>query len=426
MDVITESYLRLLENNELQRLVDYLKYDTYYNNKQLINIPEKYKDELDKLGIRRNYMSTIVDACVAKLRVKGIRTNDDNTTKKLEEIWNFNRMDALMYKLHRIALKKGDCYALVWIENDIPTIKVFSPEFVTPVPSPEDEDKILFYKKQWNIEEGNVVYTRKDVFYPDRIERYISRAGENFRPYEDDGLPAVFENKFNVIPIVHFKNRIDEGIFGVSELRDAIPIQDDINRIVLDTLLDADYLGFGQIWIAGVTLEDIKANNPQGLDRNPGSGWIFPSENTRVEKLVGESLSSFIEAVDEQINELATITRTPLFYLKPTAQPVAGVSLERLESPFLDKINEIQTIFGNAYEDINRLILLELGMNDVSTTILWQSEKPSSEEVRNDISLNAAGIISRKEVLRKQGYDSNEIKQMEKEINEEVGTPPEI
>ena len=72
MDVITESYLRLLENNELQRLVDYLKYETYYDNKQLINIPEKYKDELDKLGIRRNYMSAIVDACVAKLRVKGI------------------------------------------------------------------------------------------------------------------------------------------------------------------------------------------------------------------------------------------------------------------------------------------------------------------------------------------------------------------
>ena len=42
MDVITESYLRLLENNELQRLVDYLKYETYYDNKQLINIPEKY------------------------------------------------------------------------------------------------------------------------------------------------------------------------------------------------------------------------------------------------------------------------------------------------------------------------------------------------------------------------------------------------
>lgn len=426
MDFISESYLKMLAESEFQRLVDYLKYDTYYSNKQLINLPEKYKEELDKLGIRRNYMSPVVNACVSKLKVKGIRASDDVTTKRFEEVWNYNRMDALMYKIHRIALKKGDCYVLVWPVNDVPTIKVFSPEFVTPVPDPEDEDKILFYKKEWNVKDNETIYVRKDVFYPDRIERYVARAGEEFSPYEEDGLPPVFENKYNVIPIIHFKNQIDEGLFGISELRDAIPIQDDINRLIMDTLLDADYLGFGQISIIGATLADIQANNPNGLDRNPGSGWIFPNENTKVEKLSGEALSSFIEAIDEQINELATITRTPLFYLKPTAQPIAGVSLDKLQSPFLDKVNEVQTVFGNCYEDMNKLILLQLGLKPSNTTVLWYTDKPSVDEVRNDISLNAASIISRKEVLRKQGYDSSEIQKIEDEIDEETGTPPEI
>ena len=89
MDFISESYLKMLAESEFQRLVDYLKYDTYYSNKQLINLPEKYKEELDKLGIRRNYMSPVVNACVSKLRVKGIRASDDVTTKRLEEVWNY-------------------------------------------------------------------------------------------------------------------------------------------------------------------------------------------------------------------------------------------------------------------------------------------------------------------------------------------------
>ncbi|NLH61770.1 MAG: phage portal protein [Ignavibacteriales bacterium] len=422
MGLITESYLRQVEEGELQRLTDYLKYETYYNNKQTLTIPEKFKSELSNMGIRTNYIAPIIDSFVSKLKVKGFSAG--GAAEKIEDVWNQNRMDALRYKIHRITAKKGDCYVIVWPDQDGNVqIKVISPEFMTPVPDPEDEEKILYYKKQWNIVVNDKVITRKDVFYPDRIERYVSSENSEWQPYEGDSFPSVFENKFKMIPVVHFRNKIDEGIFGISEIRDAIPIQDDINRTIMDMLLDAGYLGFGQIFIAGVTKTDIELNNPNGLDRNPGSGWIFPNENTKVDKLQAEPLTSFIEAIDAQVNHLATVTRTPLFYLKATSQPTAGVTLRELEGPFLDKVCEAQISFGNCYEDINRLILKELGMNEEPTTIIWESVPLTAEEVRNDITMHASGLLSRKQVLRRQGYDSNEIEEIIKEIDEEEKLP---
>jgi|GEM_PF-6503915 len=420
MGLITESYLRQLGEGEFQRLIDYLTYETYYNNKQTLTIPEKFKVELSNLGIKTNYCATIVDAYVSKLKVKGFSTNSENVTKKIEDVWNLNRMDALRYKIHRITAKKGDCYAIVWPDEDENIqIKVVPPDFMSPIPDPEDDEKILYYKKQWNILVDKQIKIRKDVFYPDRIERYIADENSEWKSYQDDGLPNVFENKYGIIPVVHFRNKIDEGLFGISELRDAIPIQDDINRTIMDMLLDAAYLGFGQIYIAGVTKIDIDRNNPNGLDRNPGSGWIFPGENTKVDKLQAEPLTSFIEAIDAQINHLATVARTPLFYLKATSQQTAGVALRELESPFLDKVSEAQVSFGNCYEDINRLILVESGIDEEPTNIIWESVPLTAEEVRNDIQMHAAGLLSNKQVLRRQGYDSNEIDNILKEISEE-------
>lgn len=426
MNLITQSYLSLIAGLEMQRLMDYQKYDTYYDNKQILAIPEKYKEELDNLGIKTNYVALVVDAFVAKLKVKGITTSSDSVRKKIEEVWERNRMDALKIKIHRITAKKGDCYIIVWPDSDKNiVIKVVSPEFMCPVPDSEDDEKVLYYKKQWNIYLGDKLFVRKDVFYTDRIERYISQEGSlSWQPYIADGFPEMFKNPYNILPVVHFRNKIDEGLFGISEVRDAIPIQDDINRTIMDMLLAAGYLGFGQIYIAGATKIDIDKNNPQGLNKNPGSCWVFPNPTTKVEKLQAESLTSFIEAIDAQVNHLSVVTRTPLFYLQASQTMPSGIALRELESPLLDKVAEAQISLGNTYEDINKLILIESGMKEESTSMIWEAPSLTAEEVRNDLQMLVNNIISRKQVLRRQGYDENEITQILKEADEESSGLP--
>ena len=425
MGVITKSYLQEVENESLNRAVMYQRYGNYYKygaQSTLIVVPEKFKKELNNLGLRRNYCAPVVDAYIAKLRYKGLIVSDDKAREVIEETWHRNRMDAKMIQLHRTAAKKGDAYVIVWPDEEGNIqIQVNSPEFITPITDPADINNVLYFKKEWQVYTGEEVIVRRDVFYPDHIERLWSREGENWAPYTADGKPDKYPNPYGVLPIVHFKNRIDEGLFGISELADAIPIQDDINRIIMDMLMAAGYLGFGQTYIIGTTYKQIVGNNPNGLDKNPGSGWIIPNENAKVGKLAADDMRGLLEAIRQEVQEMATITRTPLHYLQASGGTPSGVSLQELEGPLADKVLEAQVSFGNAYEDINRLILLENGIRDVETSILWQDpvQYIDVKKTQNDIALYNGGAISRKQLLRNQGYTDEQIERIEKEIQQE-------
>ena len=425
MGLISDSYVKELENEALSRATLYQRYGNYYRygaRDTTLVLPEKFKKELNNLGLRRNYCAPVVDAFIAKLRYKGMVIPDKKAKEIIDEVWKENRMDAKMIQLHRIAAKKGDAYAIVWPdESEHIQIQVNPPELITPVIDPADANHVLYYKKEWQVYNGKETFARRDVFYLDRIERLYSKEGDTWSPYLGDGKPDKYPNPYGVLPVVHFKNRIDEGTFGVSELADAIPIQDDINRLIMDMLMAAGYLGFGQTFIIGTTYKQVTNNNPDGLDRNPGSGWIIPNENAKVGKLTADDMHGLLDAIKQEVQEMATITRTPLHYLQSSAGTPSGISLQELEGPLVDKVREAQIGFGNAYEDINSLILTMQGIQEAETSILWQDpiQMVDVKKTQNDIVLYNGDALSRKQLLRNQGYTDDQIALIEKEIKAE-------
>ena len=425
MGVISESYIKDLAVKELERKVRYSKYAQYYAGRYTIRIPEKFKKELNNLGILRNYCAPVVDTYIAKLRFKGFIIESDNARKAIEETWKQNRMDATMIKLHRIAAKKGDAYAIVWPEpgeDGKVKIQVNSPEDIMAVTDPEDSEAISYYKKQWTVYDGEKSFVRKDLFYRDHIERaWSTEESMVWLPYTKDERPATYPNPYGILPVENPLNKVSEGQYGISELAPAIAIQDDINRLVMDMLMAAGYLGFGQIWITGVTQKEITSNNPNGLDRNPGAGWIIPRVEAKVGKLSSESMGGLLQAIRDEVQEMATITRTPLHYLQAKTAIPSGVALQELEGPLVDKVREAQTTFGNAYEDMNKIILKMKKIEETETEIMW--EDPTAivdvKKTQNDIALYNTAAISRKQLLRGQGYTEEQIKGIEKELEEE-------
>jgi hypothetical protein len=71
--------------------------------------------------------------------------------------------------------------------------------------------------------------------------------------FRQDG-PAfghVVPNPYGVVPVFHFANNADLGMTGRSELEAAMPVQDGLNKSVLDMLVAMEFSAYRQRWAAG-------------------------------------------------------------------------------------------------------------------------------------------------------------------------------
>src|SRR6201999_2522621 len=134
---------------------------------------------------------------------------------------------------------------------------------------------ILWAAKWWTTRDKRV---RVNLFYPDRIERYVSKSqtevivsdarsfvpspmsqapsqGGDNGPGTLDLGPGTIANPYGVVPIFHFANNADVGDCGRSELEAAIPIQDGLNKSVLDMLVAMEFSAYRQRWAAGIEID---------------------------------------------------------------------------------------------------------------------------------------------------------------------------
>src|SRR5213078_183591 len=111
-------------------------------------------------------------------------------------------------------------------------------------------------------------FVRINLFCADRIEKYISRSkSEGSVPDAGEFTPLgdAVANPYGIVPVFHFANNADIGKPGRSELEAAIPIQDGLNKAVLDMLVAMEFTAFRQRWAAGIEIEygeDGKAVSP--------------------------------------------------------------------------------------------------------------------------------------------------------------------
>jgi len=199
---------------------------------------------------------------------------------------------------------------------------------------------------------------RMTVYYPERIEKYVlaTRGGNQagWKEYaEEDGVwPLTWRDGAGRelgIPVVHFRN---PGLR--TELWDAIPLQDVINKTALDILAAADACGFRVLVARGfIPTTDGKPPESDGgnyLQISPGC-WIAVPNEGGVDPLEAADLRPMLEALDSWIMKLAQVTDTPAGRFRVTRQVAAEGTLKQQEGPLLAKVRGRQTRFGNSWED---------------------------------------------------------------------------
>lgn len=421
-----EKALKQLRENSTK----YEKSERYYKGSHdLAFASAKFKNAFGALfrEFALNLCPSIVDALRDKLRISNFKVEEGNTDipEKAWKIWQINRMGRRSGQVHKEAIKNGDAYVIVWVDpNKKVTIYPQKPTKCTVVYDEEIPGKILWGAKYWSTNDKKF---RLNMFYPDRTERYISKAKiesgipefNQLIPFTADGFAPVITNPYNVVPIFHFANNSDVGEFGESELVSAIPIQDALNKTVLDMLVAMEFVAYPQRWAAGIELDYDDDGNPIAPFKS-GVERVWFTENTEAKFgsfQIGD-LKQFLEIKKEFRIDIASATGTPMYYLTPTGGEIpSGEALKKLETRFINKVSDRQESFGEVWENILAFALqMETGAKDVRLFTDWEDPSPMSEKEKlSNIILKKEIGISDEQALIEAGYGETDIARMKTE-----------
>ena len=412
---------RLKENQ-----TKYEKTTRYYKgDHDLAFASAKFKNAFGELfrEFSLNLCPAVCDAVRDKLRIENfsVENGDRNLPKKGWAIWQRNRMGTRSGQVHKEAVINGDSYVMVWVDPE-KRVTIYPQKALncTVMYDEETPGKILWAAKTWQTAEKK---TRINLYYPDRIERYISRQkSEGGLPeptamdeYSDDGGDSMILNSYGIVPVFHFANNADIGNFGESELANAMPVQDALNKSVLDMLVAMEFVSFPQRYAAGIELDYDDEGNPippfkSGVDRL----WFTENPDATFGSLEVGDLEQFLKVKADFRIDMACVTGTPLYYfMLPNGNMPSGESLKKSETRFINKVRDRQESFGQVWEDVINFALLIEGSKDVSLFGDWEDPSPISEKEKLDNIVVKKEIgISDEQALIEAGYGETDVAKM--------------
>lgn len=369
-----------------------------------------------------NLCPAVCDAIKDKLKITGfgVRSEERDRSRTLSadvnEIWRANRMAIRAGEVHKEALKNGDAYVIVWPAAD-GTVQIFpnSAETCTVGYDEEMPGRVKWAAKYWRTRDKR---TRLNLFFPDRIEKFISKdAQDGFLPNAESFTPTVesarsiasknaeerdesrtLNNPFGVVPVFHFANNADIGSFDVSELEPAIPVQDGLNKAVLDMLVAMEVCAYRQRWAAGIEIQYDKDGNAAapfkaGIDHL----WLAEDPDAKFGDFAAADLEQFLKVKDGFRIDIASVTGTPLYYLMPQVRGFpSGESLRKAETRFVAKVRDRQEQFGTVWEDVMTFALRIAGHANAAVTTEWEPASPLTEremlenlKLRRELGLDA-------------------------------------
>lgn len=390
-------------------------------------------------GVRFNFAKRPVDAVADRLEIAGITTTTVALNDTIQEVWESNSLDLEAGAIMRRACEYGDAYVIVWPRD--PEGQDVAMYYNSPVTTRivyDDENPLvkLFAIKRWvemlptlgSIDERH----RVDLYYPDRIEKYISRAGtagedetafEIFTDNEGDEWP--YDNPFGEIPVFHFRTDrpygipLHEGFYGP---------QDAINKLVVSHLSSVDFQSFPQRYAlleAGTDTDDSadevdfpvdddedtvrSGEGDSQFTASPGSLW-----NMRGVKGVGQfdvaDPAVFIEPMLTYLRMGAELTNTPLHRVDPTGDHPSGESLRTAEAPFIKTVRSMQRLFGSTWREVFEFALHVVGVDNQPVTVQWAPAQTMEDKDFWEVAEKKVALgVPLDQILIEAGYTQDQV-----------------
>lgn len=399
------------------RLTLYDRYDRYFRGQHDMQyVTPVFREKYGALFANYcdNLCPLVVGTIKARLLLDTVGSSAKDEAERAGVFFRERRLDGIQHALTRDALLFGDAYAILQSEGDTVRLYRNDPRLIVPVYSEEDPEEMVAAVKLWRGTFENKKGIRVTVYYSDKVERYWSSATDigsmvsgklRIKEYTEDGESS-FKHGFDRVPVFHFANQAAPGEMGLSELRDAIPIQDAINKAGFDLLVNGEFTSMAQRYITGFDVQ----NDPQtGQPINPFKGkeiWLLGSPDAKIGQLQSGESDKLLAVLNGWRQEMATVTGVPLYHLHQDSSIPSGAALLIIEAPLRAKVMEQQTVFGNVWENIfSTALSIKPSMLDA----VWRDTAPISKSEILDVALKQKAVgYSTKQVMVELGKSAEE------------------
>jgi hypothetical protein len=422
-DAAIQAWLDRAEVAEFQ-----LYHDYYEGDHRLTFATTKFRQafggQFSEFAI--NLCPTVVDTLADRVQLEGfevepeegeevdIEREPDAIDKSLRSIWLFNSMERRQHEIHHEAFKCGESYAIVW------------PELVTGMPmiwpqeaaqmivghNIDNPDRLDWAMKIWQIPDPDL-RVRVTFYTPEAIYKFISvdkvRDGKprkgigsyiRYQPVLRDGEPKEpwpIENPFLRVPVFPFYNNTGSELEGRSELKDIIPIQDAVNKTIMDMIVGQEYFALPQRWATGLeTKQGPNGEVVSPFDIATGKLWTTAHEAVKFGQFQPADVGTLQDNADKLIEKISLIARIPLHYVKAISGDrwPSGESLKTAEGPFMSKVQDRMTIFGDPWSNVFSFALETMGIKEVNLQARWADPNPraETEQFERFTSLVAQGV----------------------------------
>ena len=381
-----------------------------YSTARLAKIFEKFDARFSE-----NWCGVVVDSVADRIELLSLSSEGQEEPFKL--LWDSCRLALVSDDVHEAALVCGEAFAIAW-PNAQGVLRVFynDPRLCHVFYDDEDPLTVRFAAK-WYDETSGEKKRRMTLYYPDRLEYYISSGKaeniSNAAAFVEYYLPKT--NPYGEVPVFHFKPRRDV----ISDLENVIPLQDGINKLLADMLVAAEFGAFKQRYI-------ISGEDPGQLQSEPGMAWWFPTgdgvgQQTQVGEFQPADLGVYLNAIERLAVHVGVITRTPRHYLLQSGGDPSGEALIAMEAPLNHKCMDYIERFTPTWKALGAFIARLSGMTVDASDITPTFDDPETVQPRTEAEIRKINIdagIPLVTTLKREGWSDEEIKAMLKDRDE--------
>ena len=342
------------------------------------------------------FVRAAVDVLADRCELKRVSVPSNETlTTWIEDVWKANDLDVYNPELISKTFLYGDYYRMiwdVWAEDETPEpvateadealakvgieITHHSPKRVRVFYDEENERRKSYALKRWpfKIDNDDHDYWRVDLYYPDRIEHWISvrdqpqEKKEGWKEWAPDS-----ENRHGEIPFFHFRTGL---LYGESVMAPGFGAQNAITKMMITQLMTSESQAFGQRYALMNIDATLDANNDaadyphddeslatasdgplrtsggQSTALRGGAGTLLELEGVdEVGQFPQADPKVFTDPAQDYISALAQLTRTPLHSFQPRVQPESGEAKRLAEAPLVKRAQYMQTILSSTVEE---------------------------------------------------------------------------
>jgi hypothetical protein len=316
-----------------------------------------------------NFVALVVDAAVERLHVEGFKIGGQSADD-LWNIWQSNSMDLGSEMVFLESLACGEAAMLVSPELNSDGYPTITPEhplqtIVECVPGrPRLRAAGL---KLWIDDMQAEKMVMATVYLPDEIVTFTAPAPKT------GGLNATRLPKFQEIergahdlgevPLVAFPNRPRMIGCGTPEFDRAVPIQQRINKTILDRLVMQDFSAFRQKWMTGVEIPvDPETNQPiEAFKAAVDRVWAVEAETAHMGTFDADDIGPLLAAVADDAKHMAAVVPTPPHYLLGDLVNLSAEALKAAEAALVSRVRAHMRHLSEPAETVGRLALRAAG-----------------------------------------------------------------